>query len=78
MTHELFKVIFLNIGKESWVLGQLIYYIVTMQTLTSTINVVLKRVTGKYKLSHQSLTTTQLYLTGKEMETQTEEVPCQR
>lgn len=58
--------------------GSIDFYIVTMQTLTSTINVVLKRVTGKYKLSHQSLATTQLYLTGKEMETQTEEVPCQR
>ena len=60
---------FLNIGKESSVLGQLIYYIVTMQTLTSTINVVLKLVTGKYKLCHQSLATTQLYFTGKEIET---------
>ena len=47
----------------------MIYYIVTMQTLTSTINVVLKLVKGKYKLRHQSLATTQLYFTGKETET---------
>ena len=78
MTHEQFKVIFLNIGKESSVLGQLLNYIVAMQTLTRTINVVLKMVTGRYKLCHPSLTTTQLYYTGKEIETQTEEVPCHR
>ena len=74
MTHEQFKVIFLNIGKESSVLGQLLYYMVTMQTLTRTINVVLKTVTGRYKLCHQNLSTTQLYFTGKEIETQTEQM----